>query len=501
MRAEYKKQFNELGRFLLILCIVFFAALIVRLPHLLSSNSFFDGDEAVIGIMAQCLLKGDVSIFFLGQNYGFSLLESSSVALFLKFIGTGIWALRLGGLLLFSLGVTFIIQTFKLKGFSAKALIFIGLLLISFPTWYLWGMMVRGGYVSSFLLISILFYITEIKYTSIKWIIVAGIISGVSFESHVLILLTFTPILLNWLLKASIKWKAIFLFSISGVASILVCKLFYIDNPVWYKPELSFGFQTQWDQLVYHLGDIISGFSNYHFFTAGFKLTTWLSVIVIGSFILFLISLIKLTIDADYNDKRIAFLFLPILIIYLFFISMMRVPAPRYWVGLFTGMMFLLLFLLLRRHDFKVSFLKIITLTFFIVVALMGGNHRRDWYQTDKNEMLLLAKLHDAVVTNNVDFIYSVEPDFQWKWNYMYGNEIPAMHVFEKERTAIFINRIETLKLDTTVNIGVVGFKGIYNGLNKDTSFYTRLIDVEDKYFLYLNPSEIEYNSFKAFYK
>lgn len=131
----------------------------------------------------------------------------------------------------------------------------------------------------------------------------------------------------------------------------------------------------------------------------------------------------------------------------------------------------------------------------------MGGNHRRDWYQTTKNEMQLLSKLHTIVIENKVDFIYTVEPDFQWKWNYMYGDEIPATYVFEKERTASFINRINSLKLEPQVNIGVVGFKGIYNGLNKGTSFYSDVIDVEGKYFLYLNPSQTELDSFMAFYK
>lgn len=500
MKGKQRKQFSGLGS-LLVLCIVFFAALIVRLPHLLSDGSFFDGDEAIIGIMAQSLLKGDVSIYFLGQNYGFSLLENTSVAFFLTVFGNGIWALRLGGLLLFSVGITFIIQTFRLKGHSNKALFFIGLLLVSFPSWYLWGMMVRGGYVTSFLLMSILFFITQQKQQNVKWLCVAGFFAGISFESHVLVLLTFAPIVLNWLLNSLNKWKAIVVFSLTCIAAITVCHLFYIDDPVWFKPELNFGIQTQWDQLAYHLGDIISGFSNYHFFTAGFKLSPWLSITVIGSFALFLILIIKFSLTAEYTERRVVYLFIPILIIYLVFISMMRVPAPRYWIGLFTGMLFLLLFLFLKKSEIKLSLLKITTLTFFITVALMGGNHRRDWYQTTKNEMQLLSKLHTIVIENKVDFIYTVEPDFQWKWNYMYGDEIPATHVFEKERTASFINRINSLKLEPQVNIGVVGFKGIYNGLNKGTSFYSDVIDVEDKYFLYLNPSQIELDSFKAFYK
>lgn len=451
--------------------------------------------------MAQELQKGNISIYFLGQNYGLSILESFSVALFLKVVGAGVWALRLGGLLLFSLGSTFIIHSFQRKNASVKVILFVGLLLILFPSWYLWGMMVRGGYVSSFLFVSVLFFITQTKLQAITWCIFTGILAALAFESHLLVLFTFLPILIDWILKSSQKIKSIVFFGMSVFSSVIILRFFHIDNPVWSQPILKTGFSVQWDQLIYHLGDLMSGFSNYHYFTAGFKLEVWLNAVVIVGFTLFALSLFVLIYKSKSNVRRVVLFFVPILFGYIFLISMMGQPAPRYWLGLFTGLLFLMLYLLVYNPKLKLSVVHYSMLTFFIVLALIGGKHRRDWYQTDKNEMVLLRDLQEEVVANNVDVLYTVEPDFQWKWNYMYGNQIPAMHVNEKERTMKFIHQIDELRHKPNVNIGVVGFNKIYNGLNTNDNFYQEIIVVDEKYFLFLNPSEIELESFNAFYK
>ena len=68
--------------------LIFLVCILVRLPHFLSKDFFFDGDEAMIGIMAQDFLSGKgLSLYFYGQNYGFSSLEVLSTSLFIKLIG------------------------------------------------------------------------------------------------------------------------------------------------------------------------------------------------------------------------------------------------------------------------------------------------------------------------------------------------------------------------------------------------------------------------------
>lgn len=58
---------------ILVIILLCFAS---RLPQILSSNLFLDGDECIVGLMAKHLFEGiEFPLYFYGQFYGFSLLE------------------------------------------------------------------------------------------------------------------------------------------------------------------------------------------------------------------------------------------------------------------------------------------------------------------------------------------------------------------------------------------------------------------------------------------
>jgi len=180
--------------FLALWLIVFGLCIVVRLPHFLSHNFFFDGDEAVIGIMARDFINGrSFPVYFYGQNYGLSFFETLPTAFFMKFFGSSIWALRLGSLVLYSLGITFIWQCFIDNNTSRKiSYILIGIMIL-FPTWYLWGAMVRGGYLTAFTSICLLYYITQSMGVNLIRTLLTGVISLIAFESNQLIFFISTP--------------------------------------------------------------------------------------------------------------------------------------------------------------------------------------------------------------------------------------------------------------------------------------------------------------------
>ena len=274
--------------------------------------------------------------------------------------------------------------------------------------------------------------------------------------------------------------------------------MFFIDNPVWFKPELNLGVQSQFDQLTYHLGDLISAFSNYHFFTVAFKSPIWLMSLILTALISFLVLLTVVVIKYWDDSKKVAFLFIAMSAFYLFVVSGMRLPAPRYWIGLYTGGMFLLLYLLIRKPLGQKYWLVVFL---FVSMSIVGGNHRRDWYKTDLNEMELVDKLYSFCRERKVQYIYAVEPDFQWKWNFIYGSTIPARSVSEIERTQVFIDRIKLLEKQGGNNFAAIGYKGIYNGLNTSDSFYSKIREVGDKYYICLNPNSEELKGLKDFVK
>ena len=63
-------------------------ALVSRLPQLLSPERLLDGDEAVLGVMAQQLAAGGPwPVYFYGQHYGLALVEAAAGALMFGLLG------------------------------------------------------------------------------------------------------------------------------------------------------------------------------------------------------------------------------------------------------------------------------------------------------------------------------------------------------------------------------------------------------------------------------
>jgi hypothetical protein len=140
------------GRSVTILHVLLLTALsfLSRLPEL-ASHPLLDGDECLLGLMAEHLRQGtELNIYFPGQAYGLSIFEALAGALAFAALGTGAVPLKLGILALWTAGAVFSylalssILGSRWRGFWA------GALLVSMPAWATRSMMARGGYVTAF---------------------------------------------------------------------------------------------------------------------------------------------------------------------------------------------------------------------------------------------------------------------------------------------------------------------------------------------------------------
>src|SRR5436190_970996 len=78
--------------------------ILTRLPQFPGGKMVPDGDECVVGIMAKHLLEGvSFPVFYYGQNYGLSLIETWMAALFFLVMGLSGVALKCAMLALWSL--------------------------------------------------------------------------------------------------------------------------------------------------------------------------------------------------------------------------------------------------------------------------------------------------------------------------------------------------------------------------------------------------------------
>ncbi len=133
-------------------------ALLSRLPQWLSPDLLLDGDEAVLGVMAQQLAAGGPwPVYFYGQHYGLSLFEAAAGALMFGLLGVNALALKAAMGLLWTGGLLAYHRAFRavLPAAPGHALLLAVTLCLS-PAWAVWSMKARGGYLTAFTLSGLL---------------------------------------------------------------------------------------------------------------------------------------------------------------------------------------------------------------------------------------------------------------------------------------------------------------------------------------------------------
>src|SRR5437660_2232512 len=71
----------------------------IRLWLVVRTHGFIDGDEALVGIQAQHILRGELPTYYYGQPYMGSL-EAYLIALIFAVVGSSTWAMRCEPILL-----------------------------------------------------------------------------------------------------------------------------------------------------------------------------------------------------------------------------------------------------------------------------------------------------------------------------------------------------------------------------------------------------------------
>lgn len=189
-------------------------ALILRTWFVIHTHGVIDGDEALVGIQAEHILRGEVPIYFYGQAYMGSL-EAYLVALLFAIAGPSVWALRAEPTLL-SLVVVWL--TWKLAGGLARAAQLPGYaqqifmttaaLLAAIPPLYdtVVEMRMLGGYIEIFVLMLLLllsaFHLTQRWRAGVSYKELALRWAGIGFL--VGLGLWVNPLLLSAVLAAAI---------------------------------------------------------------------------------------------------------------------------------------------------------------------------------------------------------------------------------------------------------------------------------------------------------
>lgn len=176
---------------IILLCVV------TRLPQLLSPYLVLDTDEAIVGLMSKHLYEGkNIPVFFYGQAFGFSLVECSASAFMFLFTGVNHYGVKLGMLLLWTLGMVFFyLGMLRVNEKNRVAALLFTIAFIVNPAWAVWSMKARGGYLTSVLFFSLfLFLLFGKNKTRLSWGAI-GALAAMTYFSQPLWLPGLLPLL------------------------------------------------------------------------------------------------------------------------------------------------------------------------------------------------------------------------------------------------------------------------------------------------------------------
>jgi hypothetical protein len=129
-----------------------------RLPVLLSPFLKIDEDECAAGLMALHALQAkELPFYFLGQSYGFAWLETVTTALAFKIFGVGVLPLKFAMLILWTIGCCVYYRAAAFLTNKTYAFLIMAMFVLS-PTWMVWSMKARSGYLTAFLLSAVVIF-------------------------------------------------------------------------------------------------------------------------------------------------------------------------------------------------------------------------------------------------------------------------------------------------------------------------------------------------------
>jgi len=439
--------------------------------------------------MAQDLLSGkNIPVYFYGQQYGFSFFEVVTTSLGILLFGNTVWALKFGGMLVFSLGIFFLLKICIKKNISFLISLAIIFIVCCFPPWLLWATKPRGGYITAFTCSCILIYIFQLYKPNFKNVILASLIVAVGIHAQVLIIIPVSIYFAGWLL-AEKKGLLIFYTAKLMIVFLFLLKLpAYINQPYWKVPlKAEFHF-NYFIEIISHLPSLINGAFYYEqAFAPG-------SFLIVGSFIYLLIAIVVLVPGIKSTNgkakKSILYLLLGSVISFIF-IGFMSGGIYRYSLGFFTGGLLVLFVGLVKFVLKKNKRYKIFIVGFMLVcISCSWGvkNIPSFWQQPHANDMVMYNELPQHLKSINTQHVFVMDPMMQWMLNYS-GLKARSTSVTERVNTySKQVTECYAQPLCNTALIGLVGYFEFNDPTDPLNDWNEKVVIVNQRFFVYPNP-------------
>ncbi len=197
------------------LCLIFIllATVFSRYGLLKHWYANFNGDEAIVGLMARHILEGEIPVFYYGQEY-LGSLESLVASFYFRLFGSSALVLKLSPFSFFLLFQVLCYFLFKRIGGRIVAFVACQFLVLSPTVLLAWSTEAQGGHLEV-LTLGVLSLLILLKYSectnrkkSIFYLFLLGLVIGIGWWTSQLIVFFLIPVFLFFLTNTRL-WKAV----------------------------------------------------------------------------------------------------------------------------------------------------------------------------------------------------------------------------------------------------------------------------------------------------
>lgn len=473
-----------------------------RLPQLLSPNLLLDGDECVLGLMAKHLVEGkEFPIFFYGQAYGLSTVEAAVGGLAFLIAAPDAVPLKLAMLALWTAGCLCCFLAFA-RPYGVNRSFLITLLIVLAPSWAVWSMKARGGYLTAFVAMGALLYLLSRTNNGeqgrpLRWVVI-GVLTAIIYLAQPMWLVGALPVL-TYRLVSSRKFLVVLSYG-AGLAGAMILILLVglsREHLVWDLPRL--GNQAllgTLPNLVVKIYVNLTGF--YHLGTAmepgpvtSASAYVWMALLIA----LTLVQLGRIVLR-KYHLWSHLFCLATLSTLCVHWVVLGSSHA-RYLLPLSTLMAFWV-GAELTDSARRSRFVERLTIGFVLGMLSIGAVS-----MTEFRHFLFIrptlahgvseAERLDALIhylqSKRVRHAFSTNAMLQWQISFYSRETVIARWRDEIERYPPYIREINNaLKAGET--IAIVGYAGAMQGLDKELNRTEGIVTIGDRYVVYVGASE-----------
>ncbi|MCF8463521.1 MAG: hypothetical protein K9G41_01665 [Flavobacteriales bacterium] len=481
---------------LLIVLLVFVLCFLSRLLFVNSNVFFFDGDEAIVALMGLDILDGNFPLYFYGQNYGLSIVEALLISVGILLFGTTMLAVKLPMLLLWSGAISLMaLSFFKLsKQNKIATILFIAVMILS-PTWLVWSMKARGGYLTSFFFASLVTFLLiqyQERLNAIIWLVI-GLSLALVYEAQPIWLPCLLPVMAYFLLqqegKLSEKVKSAGAFVLG--AGIPLAAFAYVKSTIevaWDTPKPNFVKRLE---LLGDLPDLLlKNLGGNYFLSTNYEPSNKSYATI---FIVVFLALAALGIYRVVKERRLNLSSVFLLASMFSFSGFLVKSEPRYLLPFFGFALFTMVavFTETENGNIRKGMLGASVILCLMGLAALPNFNKYSFVNMSltevdrqiKNDEAVMDKLIRKFKADGVKYVFTTNEFLQHQLNYMSNKELLVIGRKDRCRTPENVEAIMAAYPEHASEFAIIGYNFRYG--------YTGKIPlVDNKIFYIIRPDK-----------